>query len=68
MTLQASGQFNLVVVGSGAAGLVAAITASRLGLRPLIIEKADVWGGTTATSGGVLWVPGNHLMQGDGAS
>lgn len=58
--------FNLVVVGSGAAGLVAAITASKLGLRPLIIEKADVWGGTTATSGGVLWVPGNDVMRADG--
>lgn len=54
--------FNFVVVGSGAAGLVGAITASLMGLRPLIIEKADVWGGTTATSGGVLWVPGNDLM------
>lgn len=59
--------FNLVVVGSGAAGLVAAITASRLGLRPLIIEKADVWGGTTATSGGVLWVPNNPVMEADGS-
>ncbi|MBF7013723.1 FAD-binding protein [Novosphingobium resinovorum] len=53
---------NFVVVGSGAAGLVGAITAHRAGLRPIIIEKADVWGGTTATSGGVLWVPNNHLM------
>ena len=43
--------FNFVVVGSGAAGLVGAIAASVMGLRPLIIEKADVWGGTTATSG-----------------
>ena len=68
MSTGTAGDFNFVVVGSGAAGLVAAITASRLGLRPLIIEKADVWGGTTATSGGVLWVPGNHVMQADGAA
>lgn len=53
---------NFIVVGSGAAGLVGAITAHRAGLRPIIIEKADVWGGTTAISGGVLWVPNNHLM------
>lgn len=66
MTSQAAEQFNFVVVGSGAAGLVAAITASQCGLRPLIIEKADVWGGTTATSGGVLWVPGNPVMAADG--
>ena len=58
--------FDFVVVGSGAAGLVGAITASIMGLRPLIIEKAAVWGGTTATSGGVLWVPDNDLMTRDG--
>lgn len=61
------GDFNFIVVGSGAAGLVGAITASRQGLKPVIIEKADVWGGTTAISGGVLWVPQNHLMQADNA-
>lgn len=58
--------FNFVVVGSGAAGLVGAITASTLGLRPLMIEKAGVWGGTTAISGGVLWAPGNDLLIQDG--
>jgi 3-oxosteroid 1-dehydrogenase len=59
---------NFVVVGSGAAGLVGAVTAHAMGLRPVIIEKADVWGGTTALSGGVLWVPCNHLMAADGDS
>lgn len=57
---------NFLVVGSGAAGLVAAVTAHSMGLRPVIVEKAAVWGGTTALSGGVLWVPGNHLMAEDG--
>ncbi|WP_240654751.1 FAD-binding protein [Croceicoccus ponticola] len=60
--------FDFLVVGSGAAGLVGAIGASIMGLRPLIIEKADVWGGTTAISGGVLWIPGNDVMARDGDS
>lgn len=58
--------FDFIVVGSGAAGLVGAITASLHGLRPLVIEKAEKWGGTTATSGGVLWVPSNDLMSEQG--
>ncbi|MDE2561789.1 MAG: FAD-dependent oxidoreductase [Sphingomonadales bacterium] len=64
--MMASEDFDFIVVGSGAAGLVAAITASRNGLKPLVIEKADRWGGTTATSGGVLWVPCNDLMNEQG--
>ncbi|KHK93351.1 FAD-dependent oxidoreductase [Novosphingobium malaysiense] len=60
--------FDFIVIGSGAAGLVGAITASRQGLRPLVIEKAGRWGGTTATSGGVLWVPGNDVMAQQGES
>ena len=57
---------NFIVVGSGAAGLTAAVTAHAKGLKPVILEKASVWGGTTALSGGVLWVPCNHLMEADG--
>ncbi len=57
---------NFVIVGSGAAGLVGAVTAVAQGLRPVIVEKASVWGGTTALSGGVLWIPSNHLMEADG--
>lgn len=52
-------EFDVVVVGTGAAGLTAAVTAGRAGLRVLIVEKEACYGGTTATSGGVLWVPGN---------
>lgn len=54
--------YDFIVVGSGAAGLVGAISARLAGLRPLIIEKSDRWGGTTALSGGVLWIPANDAM------
>lgn len=54
--------YDFVIVGSGAAGLTAAITASDAGLRCLLIEKMDVWGGTSAYSGGNIWIPNNHLM------
>lgn len=57
---------NFCVVGSGVAGLVGAVTAAAAGLRPVIIEKSDLWGGTTALSGGVVWAPGNDLMARDG--
>lgn len=60
------GDRNFLVVGSGAAGLVGAVTAHAAGLKPLIIEKGGVWGGTTALAGGVLWIPCNHLMEADG--
>ena len=51
---------DLVVVGSGAGGLSTAITARKHGLDVVVIEKAPVFGGTTAFSGGVLWIPGNR--------
>ncbi|KEA62690.1 Succinate dehydrogenase/fumarate reductase, flavoprotein subunit [Marinobacterium lacunae] len=51
---------DLLVVGSGAGGLSTAITAKKKGLDVVVIEKAPVFGGTTAFSGGVLWIPGNH--------
>lgn len=51
---------DLLVIGAGAGGLSAAITAASQGLEVIVVEKADVFGGTAAFSGGVLWVPGNH--------
>ena len=53
---------DLAVVGSGAAGLTAALTASIDGLDALLVEKTAHYGGTTALSGGVLWIPGNARM------
>lgn len=52
---------DLLVVGSGAGGLATAITAKKHGLDVVVIEKAPYFGGTTAYSGGVLWIPGNRL-------
>ena len=50
---------DLLVVGSGAGGLSAAVTAAWHGLRVVVAEKATTCGGATAWSGGWMWVPGN---------
>lgn len=54
---------DFLVAGTGAAGMSAAITAARNGLDTLLVESMDVWGGTTAISGGGLWMPNNKLMK-----
>lgn len=54
---------DLLVVGTGAAGLTAAVVAANEGLKVLVIEKTEFYGGTTAFSGGVAWIPDNHLMK-----
>lgn len=55
-------EVDVVVVGSGAAGLAAAIVAAHAGLDVLVIEKTQWFGGSTAVSGGAVWIPDNHLM------
>ena len=55
-------QYDFIVVGSGAGALTAAIRAADLGLKTLIIEKSEYYGGSTAMSGGGLWIPNNHDM------
>ncbi|MEY4694977.1 MAG: hypothetical protein RLZZ95_1426, partial [Pseudomonadota bacterium] len=52
---------DLLVVGSGAGALSAAVTAAHLGLRVVVLEKDPQFGGTTAWSGGWMWVPRNPL-------
>ena len=58
--------FDVVVVGSGGGGLVGALRAAENGHRVLVLEKADVCGGTTALSGAGLWAPANlHVPDDD---
>ena len=52
---------DLLVIGSGAGGLSAAVTAAHLGLKVLVVEKEAQYGGTTAWSGGWMWLPRNPL-------
>src|SRR5690606_29228446 len=57
---------DLVVLGSGAAGLSAALTATLEGMSVAVLEVAPVIGGTTARSSGTAWIPDNHLMRAAG--
>src|ERR1700722_18827506 len=58
--------FDIVIVGSGGGGLTAALAAHAAGLKPVIVEKQGVVGGSTGMSGGMLWIPDNPLMRADG--
>ncbi|AKO99432.1 Succinate dehydrogenase/fumarate reductase, flavoprotein subunit (plasmid) [Marinovum algicola DG 898] len=57
---------DLLVAGSGAAGLAAAVTAAHHGLKVVLAEKDAVLGGTTAWSGGWIWAPGNPVARRQG--
>lgn len=61
-------EYDVVVIGSGAAGLSAALCAGVRGSKVLVLEKAHLVGGTTALSGGGTWIPCNHYMADVGAS
>lgn len=58
---------DVLVIGAGAGGLSTAITARKLGLEVVVVEKEPVFGGATAFSGGVLWVPNNPVSARSGA-
>lgn len=58
--------YDVIVVGAGAAGLSAAITAAASGLKTVIIEKSPYWGGSTSRSGGGVWIPNNSVLKRDG--
>ena len=61
-------EFDVVVVGSGAAGMVAALTAAHQGLSTVVVEKAPHYGGSTARSGGGVWIPNNEVLKRDGVT
>ena len=54
--------YDVIVLGSGGAGLTAALSAAVNGTRVLVLEASSRWGGSTGVSAGEVWVPGNHLM------
>ena len=59
---------DIAVVGSGAGGMTAALAAHEAGLSALVIEKTRYYGGSTARSGGGIWIPCNHLMRAAGVA
>lgn len=61
-------QYDLIVAGTGMAAFAAAITAADAGASVLMLESTDRWGGSSAMSGGGLWLPNNPLMQRDQAA
>jgi len=59
-------QYDVVVIGSGAGGMTAALVAADHGLSVLVVEKTGQFGGTSALSGGGIWIPGNHHFKAKG--
>jgi 3-oxosteroid 1-dehydrogenase len=57
---------DVVVVGAGGAGMTTAIAAARRGLEVLLVEKAPTFGGSTARSGGGVWIPNNPVLRAAG--
>jgi succinate dehydrogenase/fumarate reductase flavoprotein subunit len=61
--MSASDAYDVVVIGAGAGGMTAAAVAAAGGLSVLLIEKTEFIGGTTAWSGGMVWIPVNAMMK-----
>ena len=64
----ATHEVDVVVIGSGAGGLTAAITTALEGASALVLEKMPYYGGATAISGGSVWLPGNPVVTRAGAA
>jgi succinate dehydrogenase/fumarate reductase flavoprotein subunit len=60
--------YDVVIMGSGAAGLTAALVAAKAGHKVAVLEKAAHFGGTTAISGGGIWIPGSPQAKAAGVS
>ena len=63
---QSTVECDVLVVGTGASGMSAAVTAASQGLKVIVVEKEPRFGGTTARSGGWLWIPDNRLATEQG--
>jgi 3-oxosteroid 1-dehydrogenase len=59
---------DVVIVGSGGGGMVAALAAADAGASALVLEKQQLVGGSTAMSGGVIWIPNNPVMRAEGVA
>jgi len=66
MTTRWDHSVDLLIAGSGGGGMVAGLAALDCGLKPLIVEKQAIVGGSTGLSGGIVWLPNNPLMRADG--
>ena len=56
-------EVDVVVVGAGGAGMTAALAAGKRGLETVLVEKSPWFGGSTARSGGGVWIPGNEALR-----
>lgn len=59
-------EFDVIVVGSGAGGMTAALCAAGKGMSSVVLEKSELYGGTSAVSGGGIWIPCNDDIAGYG--
>lgn len=59
-------EVDVLVVGSGAGGMLSALVAAKNHADVLIVEKAELWGGTSATSGAGIWIPGSDVAKAAG--
>lgn len=67
-TTDPSAPYDLIIVGSGAGALTAAVVAADQGLSTLIVEKSSQYGGTSALSGGGIWIPNNDYFKAKGGN
>ena len=63
---QSQTDWDVIVVGSGAGAMTSAVIAADRGLSVLVVEKSDKFGGTSAISGGGIWIPNNHYFAAKG--